>query len=57
MGLFTRNKSNKKPIIKQILELIPNSILQSSIAKHKKVINSVVNIRLTINWSLKCSDS
>ena len=35
MGLFTRNKSNKKPIIKQILELIPNSILQSSIAKHK----------------------
>ncbi len=35
MGLFTRNKSNKKPIIKQILELIPGSILQSSIAKHQ----------------------
>ncbi len=35
MGLFTRNKSNNKPIIKQILELIPGSILQSSMAKHK----------------------
>jgi len=35
MGLFTRNKSNKKPIIKQILELIPGSILQSSITKHE----------------------
>jgi hypothetical protein len=35
MGLFTRNKSNKKPIIKQIIELIPGSILQSSIAKHQ----------------------
>lgn len=35
MGLYTRNKSNKKPIIKQILELIPGSILQSSIAKHQ----------------------
>lgn len=35
MGLFTRNKSNNKPIIKQILELIPGSILQSSIAKHQ----------------------
>ena len=35
MGLFTRNKSNQKPIIKQILELIPGSILQSSIAKHQ----------------------
>lgn len=35
MGLFTRNKSNKKPIIKQILELIPVSILKSSIEKHQ----------------------
>lgn len=35
MGLFTRNKSNNKPIIKQILELIPGSILQSSITKHQ----------------------
>ena len=35
MGLFTRNKSNNKPVIKQILELIPACILQSSIAKHK----------------------
>ena len=34
MGLFTRNKSNNKPVIKQILELIPACILQSSIAKH-----------------------
>lgn len=35
MELFTRNKSNKKPIIKQILELIPDFILQSSVARHK----------------------
>ncbi|HUZ59255.1 MAG TPA: IS4 family transposase [Hanamia sp.] len=35
MGLFTRNKSNKTPIIKQILELIPVSILKSSIEKHE----------------------
>ena len=34
-GLFTRNKSNKKPIIKQILELVPGSILQSNIVKHQ----------------------
>jgi hypothetical protein len=34
MGLFTRNKSNSKPLIKQILELIPGSLLQSSITKH-----------------------
>ena len=35
MGLFTRNKSNNQPIIKQILELIPGSILQSCIGKHQ----------------------
>jgi hypothetical protein len=35
MGLFTRNKSNSKPIIKQILELIPGHLLQNSITKHK----------------------
>jgi Transposase DDE domain/Domain of unknown function (DUF4372) len=35
MGLFTRNKSNKKPIIKQILELIPNFILAQSINQHE----------------------
>lgn len=35
MGLFTRNKSNSKPLIKQILELIPGHLLQSSITKHK----------------------
>jgi hypothetical protein len=35
MGLFTRNKSNKKPVIKQILELIPNHLLAQSINKHK----------------------
>ncbi len=35
MGLFTRNKSNSKPLIKQILELVPGHILQSSITKHK----------------------
>ena len=35
MGLFTRNKSNSKPLIKQIIELIPGSLLQSSITKHK----------------------
>jgi hypothetical protein len=35
MGLFTRNKSNNKPIIKQILELVPNHILSQSIHKHQ----------------------
>jgi hypothetical protein len=35
MGLFTRIKSNKKPVIKQILELIPNHLLAQSINKHK----------------------
>lgn len=35
MGLFTRNKSNRKPVIKQILELIPGDLLQGSISKHK----------------------
>ena len=35
MGLFTRSKSNKTPIIKQILELIPGSILKSSIEKYQ----------------------
>ena len=35
MGLFTRNKSNKKPVIKQILELIPGHLLKSSIEKYQ----------------------
>lgn len=35
MGLFTRNKSNSKPLIKQILELIPSYLLQSSIKQHR----------------------
>lgn len=35
MELFTHKKSNKKPIIKQTLELMPGFILQSSVARHK----------------------
>jgi hypothetical protein len=35
MGLFTRNKSNKKPVIKQILELIPPFLLGGSITQHQ----------------------
>jgi len=35
MGLFTRNKSNNKPIIKQILDLIPPFLLKSCITKHQ----------------------
>jgi hypothetical protein len=35
MGLFTRNKSNKKPLIKQIIDLIPTALLSSSIHKHQ----------------------
>ncbi len=29
MGLFRRNKNNNKPVIKQILELVPNWMLKS----------------------------
>lgn len=35
MGLFTRNKSNNKPLIKQIIDLIPLWLLRQSIDKHK----------------------
>jgi hypothetical protein len=32
MGLFRRNKNNNKPLIKQIIDLVPKWILQSSIS-------------------------
>lgn len=35
MGLFTKNKSNNKPLIKQIIDLIALWILRQSIDKHK----------------------
>ena len=35
MKLLRRSKNNNKPIIKQILDLIPRSILQSLVRKHK----------------------
>ncbi|MFV0505708.1 MAG: DUF4372 domain-containing protein, partial [Bacteroidales bacterium] len=35
MGLFKRNKNTDKPVIKQILDLIPNWILTNCIAKHR----------------------
>lgn len=35
MGLFRRNKNNKKPVIRQILDLIPPHILRGGINKFK----------------------
>ena len=35
MGLFRRNKNNNKPVLKQILDLVPPWILKSCINKHK----------------------
>jgi hypothetical protein len=35
MGLFRRNKNNNKPILKQILELVPNWLFQSCTNVHK----------------------
>lgn len=35
MGLFRRNKNNKKPVIRQILDLVPNWIFESCTKTHK----------------------
>ena len=35
MGLFRRCKNNSKPLIRQILDLVPRWMLQSSTAKYK----------------------
>lgn len=35
MELFSRNKNNKKPLIRQILDLIPRDIFQSCVAEYK----------------------
>ena len=35
MGLFKRNKNNKKPLIRQIIDLVPCWMLTSVIKKHK----------------------
>ena len=34
MGLFKRNKNNKKPVIRQIIDLIPRHILLRAINKY-----------------------
>lgn len=35
MGLFKRNKNNNRPLLRQILDLIPRHILQGCIQKHR----------------------
>lgn len=35
MGLFKRNKNNNRPVIRQIIDLIPADILQSCIHQHQ----------------------
>ena len=35
MGLFRRNKNNNKPVIKQIIDLVPRWILQSCTNTYK----------------------
>jgi len=35
MGLFSRNKNNKKPLLRQIIDLVPKSILKNCISAHK----------------------
>ena len=35
MGLFRRNKNTKKPVIRQILDLVPRWMLESCVKKHK----------------------
>lgn len=35
MGLFRRTKNNKKPVLTQIIELIPNHILQSVVSRYQ----------------------
>ncbi len=35
MGLFRRNKNTNKPLIKQIVDLIPHCLLNEMITKHQ----------------------
>lgn len=35
MGLFRRNKNNNKPLLGQIIDLVPRWILESCIKKHQ----------------------
>ena len=35
MGLFRRNKNNKKPIIRQIIDLIPRHVMRQGIKKYQ----------------------
>ncbi|AWG21932.1 IS4 family transposase [Flavobacterium faecale] len=35
MGLFKRNKNNNKPLLRQILDLVPRWILESCVKKHQ----------------------
>jgi len=35
MGLFRRNKNIKKPVIWQIIDLVPQCMIQSCAKKHK----------------------
>lgn len=35
MELFKRTKNNNRPVLRQIIDLIPSSVLQSAIEKHK----------------------
>lgn len=35
MGLFRRNKNNNKPVIRQIIDLIPPHLIQKAIQIHK----------------------
>ena len=35
MGLFRRNKNIKKPVIRQIIDLVPRWMIESCTKKHK----------------------
>ncbi|QTY28309.1 DUF4372 domain-containing protein [Flavobacterium sp. CS20] len=35
MGLFPRNKNNNKPVIRQIIDLIPSHLLRKVIQQHQ----------------------
>jgi len=34
MGLFSRNKNNNKPLVRQIIDLVPREILNDSIQEY-----------------------
>lgn len=47
MGLLGRNKNNSKPVVKQIIDLIPRSKLHAPISK--KQAKDAINTGLTTN--------